>query len=128
MAWPPLPWSCGKATSAAWRIDSYHQTLCRLSHTFLRYRPFRLSTLDPRLPQEGGEFQIRLASHFESTLIVGKLMSHDLMAPAHSPRSSPNLLNWWVVLSLRSNVSPPAPLVIGYAKSRVEARPQGCGW
>ena len=36
--------------------DSYRQTLCRLSHTFLR-----LSTLDPRLPQEGGKFQIRLA-------------------------------------------------------------------
>ena len=44
-----------------WVLDSYCQTLCRLSHTFLRYRPFRLSTLDPRLPQEGGEFQIRLA-------------------------------------------------------------------
>ena len=58
---PPLPCSCGKATSAGWRIDSYRQTLCRLSHTFLRTRPFRLSTLDPRLPQEGGEFKIRLA-------------------------------------------------------------------
>jgi hypothetical protein len=43
-------------------LDSYRQTLCRLSHTFLRYRPFRLSTLDPRLPQEGRESQIRLAS------------------------------------------------------------------
>ena len=41
--------------------DSYRRTLCRLPHTFLRYRPFRPSTLDPRLPQEGGEFQIRLA-------------------------------------------------------------------
>jgi hypothetical protein len=61
MACPPLPCSCGKATSAGWRVDSYRRTLCRLSHTFLRYRPFRLSTLDPRLPQEGGEFQIRLA-------------------------------------------------------------------
>ena len=89
------------------RLESYCQTLCRLSHTFLRYSPFRLSTLDPRLPQEGGEIQIRLASTFESTRIVGKLMSHDLMLPAHSPRASPNLLNWWVVLSLRCNVSPP---------------------
>ena len=61
MACPPLPCSCGKPRSAGWRVDSYHQTLCRLSHTFLRYRPFRLSTLDPRLPQEGGEFQIRFA-------------------------------------------------------------------
>ena len=43
-------------------LDSYRQTLCRLSHTFLRYRPFRLSTPDPRLPHVGGEFQIRLAS------------------------------------------------------------------
>jgi hypothetical protein len=60
--------------------------------------------------------------------MVRKLMSHDLLLPAHSPRSSPNLLNWWVVLSLRCNVSPPAPLVIGYAKSRAEARRQGCGW
>ena len=46
-------------------------------------------------------------STFESTRIVRKLMSHDLLLPAHSPRSSPNLLNWWVVLSLRCNVSPP---------------------
>jgi len=29
-----------------WVSDSYCQTLCRLSHAFLRYRPFRLSTLD----------------------------------------------------------------------------------
>jgi hypothetical protein len=27
-------------------LDSYRQTLCRLSHTLSRYRPFRLSTLD----------------------------------------------------------------------------------
>jgi hypothetical protein len=38
-----------------------YAALCRFAHTFLRYRPFRLSTLDPRLPQEGGEFQIPLA-------------------------------------------------------------------
>ncbi len=44
-------------------LDSYCQTLYRLLRTFLRYRPFRLSTLDPRLPQEGGEFQILLARH-----------------------------------------------------------------
>jgi hypothetical protein len=81
MAWPPLPWSCGKATSAAWRIDSYHQTLCRLSHTFLRYRPFRLSTLDPRLPQEGGEFQIRLAR-----LLPG-ILSTVLARPAQRART-----------------------------------------
>ena len=43
-------------------LESYRQTLCRLSHTFFSYRPFRLSTLDPRLVQEGGEFQNRLAS------------------------------------------------------------------
>jgi hypothetical protein len=46
-----------------WFVCSYRQTLYRLLHTFLRYRPFRLSTLDPRLPQEGGEFQILLARH-----------------------------------------------------------------
>jgi hypothetical protein len=34
---------------AGWRVDSYRQILCRLSHTFLWYRPFRLSTLDSRL-------------------------------------------------------------------------------
>jgi hypothetical protein len=27
-------------------LESYRQTLCRLSHAFLSYRPFRLSTLD----------------------------------------------------------------------------------
>ena len=46
MACPPLLCSCRKVTSAGWRVDSYRQTLCRLSRTFLRYRPFRLSTLD----------------------------------------------------------------------------------
>jgi hypothetical protein len=40
---------------------------------------------DPRLPQEGGEFQIRQPSDFESTRIVRKPMSYDLRLPAHSP-------------------------------------------
>src|SRR5208337_840282 len=36
-------------------LDSYRQTLCRLYHTFLRHRPFRLLTLDFRLPQGRGD-------------------------------------------------------------------------
>src|SRR5208337_1886818 len=41
-------------------LDSYRQTLCRLSHTFLRYRPFRLSTLDC----------LRRAENFNSVWLV----------------------------------------------------------
>ena len=55
------------------RLESYCQTPCRLSHTFLRYRPFRLSTLDPRLPQEGGELQVRLARTHPFQLTRGSL-------------------------------------------------------
>src|SRR5208282_6554789 len=36
-------------------LDSYRQTLCRLAHTFLRVRPFRLSTLSPQRPPEARE-------------------------------------------------------------------------
>jgi len=43
-------------------VVCYHESLCSPSHTFLRYRAFRLSTVDFRLAQERGEFQIRLVS------------------------------------------------------------------
>ena len=38
--------NCAVVVDCYGGLDSYCQTLCSLSHTFLRYRPFRLSTLD----------------------------------------------------------------------------------
>jgi hypothetical protein len=66
-------------------LDSYCQTLYRLLRTFLRYRPFRLSTLDPRPPQEGGRFQILLATHLEDMGARSRSRSRESGNPLGKP-------------------------------------------